>query len=131
MRFILFSAERNDNRKMIELFERTLIDGGDLEQAKMILLNQANNERISRNNQIEHDFKIAYLIRECLMTEPKGSSGYAVSKGIMNRLKGQYRDSDSEKTIRKLMRETKKERLVKKSDQVNREEEQTCCSGTE
>lgn len=108
---------------MIELFEKTLVKDGDLEQAKTVLLDEANNDRMNRVTQIEHDFRIAVLIKECLIMEPKGSSGYAVSKGIMHRLQEQYRDRESEKTIRKLLRETKKERLVEDSDQVNRKEE--------
>lgn len=132
MRF-LFILQRKGMKvtKMIELFERTLVKCGDLETAKTVLLNEANNDRMNRITQIEHDYRIAMLIKECLIMEPKGSSGYAVSKGIMHRLQEKYRDRENEKTVRKLMRETKKEKAVKNSDQVNREEEQTCCSGTE
>lgn len=94
---------------MIELIERTLLDGGDLEQARLTLLNQANIERQRRNAEIEHDFRIASLIRECLVSEPKGTSGYAVAKGIMNRLKEQYRDRTAEKICRKIMKVEKEE----------------------
>ena len=94
---------------MIEPFEQALINGGNLDDVRLTLLNQANIDRLSRNAQIEHDFRIATLIKECLLTEPKGSAGYAVSKGIMNRLKEKYRDTGSEKLCRKMWRDLRKE----------------------
>lgn len=118
---------------MLELIERTLLNGGDLEQARQTLLNQANIDRQNRNNQIEHDFRIATLVMECLLTEPKGSCGYSCAKGIMNRLQQQYRDKENEKVIRKLFKDVREEERKEhcSNDQVNREEEQTCSTGTE
>ena len=115
---------------MLELFERTLLNGGNLETAKQTLLNEANIERQSRNAIIEHDFRIALLIRECLMTEPKGSSGYAVSKGIMNRLREQYKDPDADKFTRKIYKTIKDEER-KEQQKSDGEERQTGTSGTE
>ena len=117
---------------MIELIERTLLNGGDLEQVRLTLLNQANIERHNRNNQIEHDFKIATLVKECLLTEPKGSCGYGCAKGIMNRLQQQYRDRESEKLVRKLMKAEKTDERKEQgsNDQVNREGEQAHNTGT-
>ncbi len=58
---------------------------------------------------IEHDYHIAELIREALLSEPKGSAGYAVSKGIMNRLKEKYRDREGERLVRRLKQTVKHE----------------------
>ena len=115
---------------MIELIERTLANGGNLDDARQTLLNESNIERQNRNTIIEHDFKIAMLIRECLMTEPKGSSGYAVSKGIMNRLKEKYRDPDADKFLRKIYKTIKDEER-KEQQKNDGEERQTGTSGIE
>ena len=95
---------------MLELFERTLVYGGDLETARQTLLNEANQERMNRNAVIEHDFKVALLLRECLMTEPRGTAGYAVAKGVINRIKEKYQDPEANKIIRKLHKTIKEER---------------------
>ena len=87
---------------MLELFEKTLVYGGDLETARQTLLNEANQERMNRNAMVEHDYKVALLIRECLMTEPRGTAGYAVAKGVMNRIKEKYQDPEANKIVRKL-----------------------------
>lgn len=92
---------------MIELIERTLLNGGNLEEARETLLNQANINRNNQWTQIEHDYKIARLIRECLLIEPKGSAGFSVSKGIISRLREKYRDPENEKIIKKLRKEAK------------------------
>ena len=115
---------------MIELIERTLVNGGNLETAKLTLLNQANEERLNRNAEIEHDYRIALLIRECLLTEPKGSSGYGCAKGVLNRLKEKYRDKASEKLLRSLKREEKRDLEVKK-DNDSDERQQAAVTGTE
>ena len=105
--YLFFSGKEGIH--LLEMFERGLVDGKDLERVRQDLLNQANADRLARVAEIEHDFKIATLVRECLLTEPKGSAGYAVSKGIMNRLNERYRDPVAESTIRKLRREARKE----------------------
>ena len=93
---------------MIELIERTLLNGGDLEEAKQVLLNQVNVERLQRNNAIEHDYRIAVLLKETMLTEPKGSIGYSVAKGVFNRLSEKYRNPANERIARKLRKEVKK-----------------------
>ena len=112
---------------MLELFEKTLVSGGDLEQARGTLLNQANIDHFETNQRIEHDFKIAVLVRECLTMEPKGSSGYACAKGIVNRLKGKYQNPAvirAQAIIRKELKEAenaaRKENM--KNDSINEEQ---------
>lgn len=111
---------------MIDLIEKTLAQGGDLEQVRSDLLNQANIDRTNRCNQIEHDYRIAVLIRECLLMEPKGTAGYAIAKGVMNRLHEQYREKTSPTLVRKLKKAAqeepiKQEREVSKDDRTEEE----------
>lgn len=115
-------------RTMLELFEKTLVSGGDLEQARGTLLNQANIDHFETNQQIEHDFKIAVLIRECLTMEPKGSSGYGCAKGILNRLKGKYQDPAvirAKAIIRKELKEAEKAAREENVKNDSIDEEQT------
>ena len=120
---------------MIELFEKTLLNGGSLEVARETLRQQATNEHVIRNNEIEHDYRVCTLIHECLITEPKGSAGLSVAKGIMTRLREQYRDREGEKLRRKLMQEVRKEN--KPHDGKTREQieepsgEETVISGSD
>jgi hypothetical protein len=114
---------------MIEQFERTLTTGGDLEQARQTLLTQANTDRMNRISEIEHDFRIATLVRECLLTEPKGTGGYAVAKGIMNRLHEQYRNRAAEKLCRQLLKDERKEALG--DDENNGAAKSASITGTE
>lgn len=133
--FIYPKAERSYQGTMIELFEKTLLNGGSLEVARETLRQQATNEHVIRNNEIEHDYRVCTLIHECLMTEPKGSAGLSVAKGIMTRLREQYRDREGEKLRRKLMQEVRKEN--KPHDGKTREQteepsgEETVISGSD
>jgi len=87
---------------MIEEIERVLADGGDLELIRERLRNQAIIERDCRNAQIEHDYRIAVLIRETLQTEPRGTAGYSIAKAIIKRLRLKYEDPDTRSVKREL-----------------------------
>lgn len=107
---------------MIELFEKTLLDGGDLEQARRILMDQITNRTFEQRQVTEHDFRVATLVRECLINEPKGTPGYAVAKGIMSRLREKYQDPQSKRLARQLKRDVNKaNREEQKDDDGKRE----------
>ena len=109
---------------MIDVIEKTLLNGGDLEAVRINLLNQANNDRINRNAEIEHDYRIALLIQECLTREPKGSAGYSCAKGIMNRLKLKYTDTESQKVIRRLYKDVNKSTRKEQNENDSEERKQ-------
>lgn len=109
---------------MLEVFERTLADGGDLETAREHLITQANQERINAVSRIDHDYRIAVLLREALLTEPKGSGGYGVAKAVLNRLKKKYHDPEREKFLKKLRKELNQEQKARPKQKQEPEQEQ-------
>ena len=94
---------------MLEQFERALVIGGDLEQARRTLLNEANAERAAKIQQIEHDFRVSVLLREIVTTEPKESAGFKAAKGTLKRLERKYRDPALKKLQRELLKEEQAE----------------------